>query len=82
MGVGEMLSLRIVRAARERGAEGLGLMLFEDNLPAVRLYQKLGFQKHDFPGLKERFEEEERAGGRRHMSMMVSFQDPNRRESP
>ena len=40
LGVGELLTLRVVQIARERRALELCLLVFEDNLPAMRLYHK------------------------------------------
>ena len=74
MGVGELLTLRVAQAASERGAAELRLMLFEDNVAAVRLYQKLGFKPRFFPELGERLDKEERASGRKHVVMAASLQ--------
>jgi ribosomal protein S18 acetylase RimI-like enzyme len=82
MGVGELLSLRVAQAARERGAVELYLMLFEDNLPAVRLYQKLGFKPRVFPELEDRLDTAEQSCGRKQVVMAVSVQDVIDPDSP
>jgi len=82
MGVGELLSLRVVQAARERGAAELYLMLFEDNLPAVRLYRKLGFKPRIFPELEDRLNTAEQSCGRKQVVMAASMQDVIDPDSP
>jgi RimJ/RimL family protein N-acetyltransferase len=51
-GHGQRLAEATVEAARKAGIERIELEVFASNLPAIRLYEKLGFQ-HE--GLKKRF---------------------------
>jgi ribosomal protein S18 acetylase RimI-like enzyme len=44
-GIGRRLTEAAVAEAKELGAEGVVLQVFQDNLPALRLYTSLGFQE-------------------------------------
>ncbi len=43
-GLGEQLVRAFIAEAAARGIRTLGLFVFPDNIPAVRLYEKLGFE--------------------------------------
>jgi ribosomal protein S18 acetylase RimI-like enzyme len=45
MGIGEALTQRVIDQSRVEGAEELFLYVFEDNLSAIALYRKLGFER-------------------------------------
>jgi ribosomal protein S18 acetylase RimI-like enzyme len=44
-GIGRKLTEAAIAKAQELGAEGVVLQVYQDNLPALRLYTSLGFQK-------------------------------------
>ena len=44
LGLGEQLVRALIAEAAARGIRTLGLFVFPDNTPAVRLYEKLGFE--------------------------------------
>jgi ribosomal protein S18 acetylase RimI-like enzyme len=68
-GIGEMLTRRVIKQALEEGAPELSLLVFSDNLPAVSLYRKMGFERVLSPELEARLEEEEKHTGRRRVVM-------------
>jgi ribosomal protein S18 acetylase RimI-like enzyme len=45
MGLGEDLTRRVIAQSRAEDASELFLCVFEDNLPAIALYRKLGFER-------------------------------------
>lgn len=57
-GIGEALSQAVIERARQKGASCLRLVVFEDNLPAVRLYRKLGFEQVRLPDLSDQLDQE------------------------
>jgi ribosomal protein S18 acetylase RimI-like enzyme len=69
LGIGEALTQVVVERARAEGAPALNLLVFEDNVPAIRLYEKLGFEMHTIPGLEPQLESERVATGRRRVVM-------------
>jgi ribosomal protein S18 acetylase RimI-like enzyme len=69
LGVGEALTRRVVAEARADGAGELRLAVFENDLRAVRLYEKLGFSRVTVPGLEQVFAEESVRYGRRRVVM-------------
>jgi len=75
MSVGEQLTLRVKQVALGRGAPELYLLVYEDNLPAVRLYHKLGFERRIFPMLEEELEKEKTTSGRRRIVMAAPLQN-------
>lgn len=70
LGIGETLSRALITIARQEGADELFLVVYQTNYPAIRLYQKLGFQQVCLPVLEEQLEEEGRRQGRRRISMV------------
>ena len=44
MGLGRLLTERLLKALRRRGAARIYLEVQADNLPAISLYRKLGFR--------------------------------------
>ncbi len=73
LGIGELLSRRVVQVARERGAPELYLLVFEDNRPAVRLYHKLGFKQRTVSTMEEMLKREKQTYGRRRVVMVTSL---------
>ena len=43
MGIGERLARRTLQAAKELGLERIDLEVYASNVPAIKLYEKLGF---------------------------------------
>lgn len=69
LGIGEALTHRVIERARAEGAQELFLAVFEDSVPAVTLYRKLGFERVVLPNVEEELEAEWRQSGRRRVSM-------------
>jgi ribosomal protein S18 acetylase RimI-like enzyme len=69
MGVGEALARRVIRQAKAEEAQELFLAVFEDSLPAMNLYRKLGFERVVLPGLEEELIAEGQREGRRRVTM-------------
>lgn len=44
-GIGSLLLCQILRQAKEKNFEGIDLQVRSDNLPAIHLYEKFGFEK-------------------------------------
>ena len=57
-GIGEALSQAVIDRASQKGAACLRLVVYEDNLPAVRLYHKLGFKQVRLPDLSDQLDQE------------------------
>lgn len=53
MGLGEALTERVIEQSRAENASELCLCVFEDNLPAVNLYRKLGFERVSLPAVED-----------------------------
>lgn len=64
LGIGQDLIRACLDKAREAGEEQVCLFVYEDNIPAIRLYEKLGFCRSTIPGLSEALAQEMQAGGR------------------
>ena len=73
MGIGEELSQKVIAKSREEGAKELCLTVGENNHPAIRLYQKLGFQFKVVPELEKQFEQERDAHRRAMLLMCISL---------
>jgi ribosomal protein S18 acetylase RimI-like enzyme len=69
LGVGEVLSQAVIEKARMEGAPMLDLVVYEDNIRAIRLYRKLGFEIHILPDLEPQLESERASTGRRRVVM-------------
>jgi len=68
-GIGETLSLAIIDRARGEGAQMLDLLVFNDNIPAIRMYRKLGFEMHTIAELEPQLARERNLSGRRRVVM-------------
>ena len=68
-GIGETLSREIIARACSEGAQTLDLLVFNDNVPAIRMYRKLGFEMHTIAELESRLVREENPSGRRRVLM-------------
>ena len=69
LGIGEELTWRVIGKAVELGAEKLFLVVYEDNLRAMTLYDKLGFEHTTLPGLEPQLLSEKQRIGRRRIVM-------------
>lgn len=69
LGIGEALTAAVVDRSVADGAPDLRLAVFEDNFRAIRLYEKLGFEKITVAALEPGFQQEKAARGRRRMVM-------------
>jgi ribosomal protein S18 acetylase RimI-like enzyme len=69
LGIGEALSRAVIERARSENAPMLDLVVYEDNVRAVRLYRKLGFEICTIPELEPQLESERVTSGRRRVVM-------------
>jgi ribosomal protein S18 acetylase RimI-like enzyme len=69
LGIGDALTKAVVDRSVADGASSLRLAVYEDNFCAVRLYEKLGFEKIVVRALEPGFLEEKAARGRRRIVM-------------
>jgi ribosomal protein S18 acetylase RimI-like enzyme len=69
LGIGEALSQAVIERARVEGALALNLLVYEDNVSAIGLYRKLGFEMHTLPDLEPQLESERTSTGRRRVVM-------------
>jgi GNAT superfamily N-acetyltransferase len=63
LGIGRLLTQRLIDQSTLENAPELMLLVRTDNLPAVQLYEQLGFRKTTIPGLEEILREEGRKTG-------------------
>jgi ribosomal protein S18 acetylase RimI-like enzyme len=81
LGIGEALSQAVIDRAREEAAPVLDLLVNEDNVRAVRLYRKLGFEAHTVAELGPQLESELASTGRRRVVMRKRLADHGSRNS-
>jgi len=75
LGIGAALSQTVIERARMEGAPVLDLVVYEDNVRAIRLYYKLGFEMHTLPELEPKSEGERASTGRRRVVMRKRLDD-------
>ena len=68
-GIGEGLVKLAIKKARAGGAKRINLLVFDQNLPAINLYRKIGFMRVNMIGLDEKLEDEVRQGQKRRIIM-------------
>lgn len=59
MGIGEALTLEVIRRAEAENADKLYLVVRKSNERAIRLYQKMGFEWDPFPPMQAELERQE-----------------------
>lgn len=69
LGIGEMLAQSVIAQAAAEGALELLLAVFQDNLSAISLYRKLGFEEVTLPALEPLLAAEKQQFGRRRIVM-------------
>lgn len=69
MGIGEKLTCHVMNTAMKEGAKELSLLVHEDNHPAIRLYEKVGFEPKIISELENRLEKERVTTGRKRIVM-------------
>jgi len=72
-GIGEALTRAVLAKAIHDGADELRLLVFSDNLPAIRLYHKLGFRETVVAGLQPQLDAEAAQTGRRRIVMQIDL---------
>jgi ribosomal protein S18 acetylase RimI-like enzyme len=75
-GLGERLSHCVIARALEECAPTLNLLVKDDNMHAIRLYRKLGFETCIIPELEPHLEREREASGRRRVVMRKQLTNP------
>ncbi len=73
MGIGTALTRAVIDRARIEGAPALDLLVFEDNVRAIRLYAKMGFESVLIPALEPSLEKEREVYGHRRLVMRKVF---------
>ena len=68
-GIGEKLSQEVILKASTEGSKTLDLLVFNNNVPALQLYRKLGFVHYVIPGLEEQLQAQPTQNGHRHVVM-------------
>ncbi len=69
LGIGGSLAQRVIERSVLDGATELLLLVFKDNIRAIRLFRKLGFEQIILPALEPQLEAEELQHGLRHAVM-------------
>jgi predicted N-acetyltransferase YhbS len=72
MGIGELLTQKVITRSKEEGSKEIYLTVRKDNKQATTLYRKLGFQVKVIPEIEKRFEQERRDGGSPMILMCLS----------
>lgn len=75
LGVGQALSEAVIARSRAEGAPTLDLLVYEDNVRAIDLYRKLGFEMYVHPALEAQLEPERALSGRRRVAMRKRLAD-------
>jgi ribosomal protein S18 acetylase RimI-like enzyme len=75
-GIGERLSLTVIARSREESAPELSLLVDDDNMRAIRLYRKLGFDFHVIPELEAQLEQGRKPSGSRRVVMRKPLAGP------
>ena len=80
LGIGERLSQMVIERAKVEGAPTLDLLVYEDNIRAIRLYRKLDFEMHTIPELEIQLENERATTGRRRVVMRKKLANDKTRD--
>ena len=75
LGIGQALSEAVIERSRAEGAPTLDLLVYEDNLRAIDLYRKLGFEMYINPDFEAQLEHERASSGRRRVAMRKRLAD-------
>ncbi|HNQ30661.1 MAG TPA: GNAT family N-acetyltransferase [Methanolinea sp.] len=73
LGTGEHLCLAAIDRARVEGAEEIHLLVNERNLPAMQLYEKIGFEQISVPAFDEVLFREKKQTGTTRILMRLTF---------
>lgn len=73
MGIGAALTRRVMDQAQSEGASELFLEALEDNVPALALYRKLGFEPVSLPALRAETSRYFQLFGRRKLTFVKTF---------
>ena len=68
-GIGEKLSQEVILKSSTEGSKKLDLLVLNNNLPALRLYRKLGFAHYIIPQLEEQLKAQHTQNGPRFVVM-------------
>ena len=69
MGLGEKLSCLTIEKCKKQRANKVSLLVFENNLPAINLYKKLGFEQSINDDLENQLKREITEYGQRRIYM-------------
>ena len=73
LGVGNLLSRRVIQQCRDEAAHELHLLVWEENRPAIALYRNLQFHQTALPALEDELRQERQRFGRRRIAMKLEF---------
>lgn len=76
LGIGRLLSRRVVEQSRSEGTGALHLLVWNENRPAIALYRQLNFQEAVVPALEDELTREFQQLGRRRIVFKLEFQRP------
>ncbi len=74
VGIGEALTRKVIEQSKLEGASELWLFVFEDNKPAIKMYEKLGFRHAELPELKEKLAADAKLYGRESITMRKALE--------
>jgi ribosomal protein S18 acetylase RimI-like enzyme len=69
LGIGEALTMRVIEHARAQGSPQLFIAVYDDNIGALEMYRKLGFEHTTLPALEPGLAAEAQQFGRRRIIM-------------
>jgi len=75
-GIGEQLTRKVVAKASSEHQQTLDLLVYNTNIPAIRLYCKLGFTMHHIAALEPQLAAEGVEKGRRRVVMRKLLDSP------
>lgn len=76
IGIGEQLTREVISKARSENQKTLHLLVYNNNIPAMQLYRKLGFTLHLIEELEPRLIAEGADSGRRRVVMRKLLEGP------
>ena len=76
MGLGDILTQRVILTAKEKGAYELCLTVREDNYRAINLYRKKGFERMIITEIESKLEKQRLPSGERCIFMRKILKEP------
>jgi ribosomal protein S18 acetylase RimI-like enzyme len=76
LGIGRLLSQRVMEQARDEGVSALHLLVWNENRPAIALYRRLNFKEAVIPTLEDELAREFQQLGRRRIVFKLELPRP------